>query len=406
MDNRVLKLEELVNNMAEELRLVIEKCEGLERHLVKVKLQGEENVRLTRIDNDQKDQLIARLSEKTENLEQAAILREARIVELANALAQGKVKFDEEVNDNLNDKQRLERLLMQMQSDIQEVKDNNATIGRKSEPAPIDSFIIGERDRVERAKQAVLGVKLRFTGDVRISHPMQFLRTFERITGRIGLSGDQRMIVLGEACLTGAALSWFLESDAQGYEQFTREFEGKYWTSKEHNRLMDEVNANVLKLDKGEIISEYVGRIVREVSYLPYPMEDSYLAKRLIRKFNEELRNLLLTTVNSTAQLIKALSTLENEDSQILKGKKGQLTDTVSQPPQNQWNTRNDWRDGQQRNQNSAGYPRQGHWGPNRPGISGQSHQNSNNNPTPGEQLVEPQGGPVKQGTGNTPPKN
>jgi hypothetical protein len=266
-----------------------------------------------------------------------------------------------ELKEERDDKRRMEGMIQELRENVSAGKmERKVKIAAETENGGN-----GERDKVERAKQAVLGVELRFTGDLRISHPIQFLKTFDRITKRIGLTSEQRIVVLGEACLTGGALTWFLDSDCDTYEAFARDFEEKYWTSKEHNKLMDEVNSNILKLEKGELQSEYIGRIVREVGYLPYPMEDSYLAKRLIRKFNDELRNLLLSTVTSTEQLKITLSTLENEESQILKGRKA-VVETVTHPVQNTWMPRDNWRREQYRNQN-FGYrgPGQGFQGGN-----------------------------------------
>lgn len=402
LQSTLTELGQQVTRISKESRQLVETVQELGRDVLQVRRQGDEHVLWTGSESKRKDQMIAQLNAKVEKLELAADQRDARIEELEGALEEGKSKFEEEAEDNLRDKQRIERLLQQLQIEVRDMKEfnGNISIGGRNDFASVPGGVgMREREGVERAKQAVLGVKLRFTGDVRISHPMQFLRTFEKITGRIGLSGEQRMIVLGEACLTGGALTWFLESDLSDYEHFDREFKGKFWTSKEHNRLMDEVNSNILMLEKGELLSDYVSRIVREVSYLPYRMEDNYLAKRLIRKFNEELRNLLLTTVTSTEQLKTTLSTLENEDSQILKGRKV-TTAAGNHPGQNTWGPREDWRTGPYRNQSygnrmpGAGIPPPNHMqgyqgGPDRQRFLG----------PPGNQ--RPMDGSKTQGTGN-----
>jgi hypothetical protein len=118
-------------------------------------------------------------------------------------------------------------------------------------------------------------------------------------------------------------------------------FKEKFWNSRDQNDLLDEVNSAELRLKYHESLADYVVRMVRQVSYLPYKMEDGYLARRLMRKLNADCRHLLLTTVSTTDQLVDKLRTLEGEGAQILWQKPGR---EVNRSPEAERTANKDWR--------------------------------------------------------------
>jgi hypothetical protein len=173
-------------------------------------------------------------------------------------------------------------------------------------------------DQIGRAKRALTGGRVIFAAERGQIHPIQFLNLFQRICDRHNVSPDERLELIRDQCLEGRAAHWFGEQDFEGFEPFLTAFAGRFWGSREHDMLLDEVNAEQAGYSANEQMSEYIKRMVQQVNFLPHPMTDEYLAKRLIRKLPAELRNVLLAAnIITTAHLIRSIANLEDEGSSL-----------------------------------------------------------------------------------------
>jgi hypothetical protein len=186
-------------------------------------------------------------------------------------------------------------------------EESMASRGRRTGGAEIDTQML----KVEFESAGVS-----FTGSGE-NHPMGFVRKFNKIAARYGLPSAQKLRFLG-MCLKGKPLIWLQDQEFENFTTFESAFQAKYWNSPAQDQFINIIYNGKYQFGH-QSMSEYISKLVTENQYLPDPINDQNLAKRLIKHFPAKTYNMLIHKSGSTADIVKRLAMWEGEEAVFVK---------------------------------------------------------------------------------------